>query len=94
MVAVKRVDEGGFYNLSHRDLSRHVGLTTSKTTAAIQVLDLKTDPECFKEFTFGKTRHPRYSQKAIGRIEELLTRLTAEQIWAEYRDWLARHGSP
>ena len=93
VVAVKRVDEGGFYNLSHRDLSRHVGLTTSKTTAAIQVLDLKTDPECFKEFTFGKTRHPRYSQKAIGRIKELLTRMTAEQIWAEYRGRLSPRGT-
>lgn len=85
VVAVKRVDELGFYNLGHRELSIKVGLTTNKTTAAIAVLDLKNDVECFKAFKIGGTRHQRYSQRAVAKINELLQIKSTEQIWVEYR---------
>ena len=85
VVAVRRVDELGFYNLGHRDLALKVGLTTNKTTAAIALLRLKADPDCFKVFMIGATRHQRYSQHAVERIQQLLTEKSPDQIWSEYR---------
>lgn len=85
VVAVRRVDEAGFYNLAHSDLCRRFGLTTSKTTAAIELLHLKENGDCYKEFTFGRTRHPRYSQKAISEMERLLSEKSPDEIWADYR---------
>lgn len=72
VVGVKRVDELGFYNLSHRDLAAHVDLTPPKTTAAAQYLNLYDDPECFKEIVFGRSRFKRYSQVAIPANPKLL----------------------
>lgn len=85
VVGVKRVDELGFYNLGHRELARKVGLTTSKTTAAIRILGLKEDPDCYKEFKIGATRHQRYSQNAVHGIRELLKVKTPDEIWKDYR---------
>jgi hypothetical protein len=85
VVAIKRVDELGFYNLSHTDLAGKVSLTTSKTTAAVALLELKKDSDCFKEFIIGRTHHARYSQNAIQRIQALVDEKGAEQIWTEYR---------
>ncbi len=85
VVAVRRVDELGFYNLGHKDLGMKVGLNHNKTTAAIQVLNLKSDPDSYKEFKIGAIRHQRYSQNAITRIKSLLEGKTADDIWREYR---------
>jgi hypothetical protein len=84
-VAVKRVDELGFYNLGHRELEKKLGLTNNKTTAAIRILDLKSDPDCFKEFKIGGTLHQRYSQNAAKRIKDLLAQRPIEDVWQEYR---------
>jgi hypothetical protein len=85
VVALKRVDELGFYNLGHNELAKKVGLTTNKTTAAIWFLDLKSDPDSYKEIAIGKSRHQRYSQNAISRIAGLLTEQSADQLWEAYK---------
>lgn len=85
VVAVRRVDELGFYNLGHRELSAKVGLTTNKTTAAICILDLKSDSDCYKSFKIGASAHQRYSQNAVTRIRDLLAGKSAEEIWETYR---------
>jgi hypothetical protein len=85
VVAVKRVDELGFYNLGHRDLAAKVGLTANKTTAAIAVLDLKEDPDCFKEVRIGRSTFQRYSQQSIERIRGLLATSSPDEIWRRYR---------
>ena len=90
VVAVRRVDELGFYNLGHNDLAKKLGLTTNKTSAAIRLLDLKSDPDCYKEFKIGAVRHQRYSQNAIGRIRGLLVEKGPNRIWQEYRQLLAK----
>lgn len=46
VVGVKRVDELGFYNLSHQALANKLGVSQYTATAAIAVLSLKEDPEC------------------------------------------------
>ncbi len=89
VVAVRRVDELGYYNLGRDDLARKVGLTTNKTSAAIRVLGLKADPDCYKEFKIGAVRHQRYSQEAIARVKALLAVKRPDEVWQEYRQLLA-----
>lgn len=85
VVAVKRVDELGFYNLGAKELAAHVGLSMNKVVAAVRVLKLDQDPNCFKEVTVGKSKFKRYSQQAIGKIKEGLRKKNIDEIWREYR---------
>lgn len=83
VVAVKRVDELGFYNLGAKQLANKLGLTTPKTIAAVDYLGLRNDPECYKEIRIGKSVFKRYSPKAINRIREALKKKTIDDIWAK-----------
>jgi hypothetical protein len=84
-VAVKRVDELGFYSLGAKQLAKKVRLTMPKTVAVVDYLNLRGDAECYKEFRIGKTVHKRYSQKAISRIESALEKESVEEIWDKHR---------
>lgn len=84
VVAVKRVDELGFYNLGRDQVANHVGLSGPKTSAAISFLELQQDPDCFKQVTIGKAKFNRYSQKAVDRIKEGLINTPIEDMWKEY----------
>ncbi len=83
-VALKRVDELGFYNLGRDQLAEKVGLTGPKTTAAIRFLKLQTDRDCYKQITIGRARFDRYSQRAISAIKEALTSHTIDEIWRQH----------
>lgn len=83
VVAVKRVDELGFYSLGRDQLAAKVGLSGPKTTAAIRFLRLQKDPDCFKEIVIGKSRFGRYSPKAIDRIKEGLAKTPIDKIWKQ-----------
>jgi len=85
VVAVKRVDELGFYNLGAKELASKVGLSLNKTVAAIRMLKIDRDSDCFKEFIVGKTHFKRYSQRAIGKIKDALATKTIDEIWRDYR---------
>ncbi len=85
VIAIRRVDELGFYNLSHGDLARKLQLTPNRTTAAIALLNLKDDLDCSKAFKIGRSVFQRYSQKAIERIEALVDEHGADGVWAQYR---------
>lgn len=84
VVAIKRVDELGFYNLGRDQLAEKVHLTGPKTTAIIRYLKLQSDPECFKEITIGQSKFHRYSQKAIEKVKEVLANDSIDHIWKEY----------
>lgn len=84
-VALKTVDHSGFYNLPHKKLAKRVGLTSPKLTALLKHMNLKEDPECYKEFTFGKAKHPQYSHKAIKKIKEELINVDMDEIWLKNR---------
>jgi hypothetical protein len=84
VVAVKRVDELGFYNLGAKELASNVGLTINKVVAAVRVLKIDQDPNCFKEVTVGKIKFKRYSQQAIPKIKEALRKKSIDEIWREY----------
>ncbi len=84
VVAVKRVNELGFYNLGLRELASKLGLTSPKALALIRAVDLQNDAECFKEIRMGSAAFKRYSQKAIGRLEEAKQSMDIQEIWRQY----------
>lgn len=85
VVAVKRVDELGFYNLGAKQLAEKVGLTMPKAVAVVDHLGLRGDQEFCKEIKIGKAIFKRYSLKAVERIKEALEKESAEEIWKKQR---------
>jgi len=85
VVAIRRVDELGFYNLGRDQLAGHLKLSGNKTSAGIWCFDIQKDPDCFKEVIFGKTSFKRYSQRAIEKIQEGLATKPIEVVWEEYK---------
>ena len=85
VIALKRVNELDFYNLGRDKLAEHVGLSGPRTTAVIWHSKLQRDEDCFKEFSIGKTRFKRYSQRAIDHIRAYLEEHSIEEIWEEYK---------
>lgn len=84
VVAVKRVDDLGFYSLGRDDLAKKVGLSGPKTTAVVRFLDIQKDAECYKQVVVGKARFDRYSQKAITAILEALKKVSIDEIWKSH----------
>lgn len=81
VVAVKRVNELGFYSLGANELAEHCGLTTPKAVAVVDYLGLRNDPDCYKEIHIGRTVHKRYSPKAVERITACLGERPMDEIW-------------
>jgi hypothetical protein len=81
VVAVKRVDELGFYNLGAKQLAEKVGLTMPKAVAVVDHLGLREQSECCKEIRIGKSVFQRYSQKAIDAINDALKKESPDEIW-------------
>ena len=86
VVGVKRVSDQDYYSLGAKQLAERVGLTMPKVVAVIDHFGLRDNPEYYKEFKFGKSRHKRYSQKAIEAINVALTEQSLDDIWARQRE--------
>lgn len=84
VVAIKRVSELGFYNLSITELAEKVGLTMPKALALVHYLNLKENEDYFKIIKIGKSEFPRYSQKAIEKITEVLPTISMDEIWKSH----------
>jgi len=85
VVAVKRVDELGYYSLNLTSLAEKNGLSQPKTLAVVKELTILEDPECFKEFTIGSVHFKRYSPKALDRIKKALPSLNLDEVWKKHR---------
>lgn len=84
IVAVKRVDELGYYSLNLTSLSEKVKLTMPKTMAVIKYLKIQEDTEYFKEFNIGSVKFKRYSPKALDMLKKELPNLNVDNIWGKY----------
>lgn len=84
VIAVKKVNETGFYSLSHHQVAEQVGLSQPKATAVIRYLKIKENGECFRCFQFGKTKINRYSTKAVEKIKAALPQLDMAAVWKAY----------
>jgi len=81
VVAVKRVDDLGFYNLGRDQLAKNVGLSGPMITALVRHLGLQNDSNCFKEFVIGKSSFKRYSVKAVERLNEAKSNVKLDEVW-------------
>jgi len=89
VVAVKRVNELGFYCLTCSQLAERLELTRPQVVAAVDHFGIREDPDYYKEFRMGKGAvFKRYSQKAIQAISNGLEQTSIEEIWAL---WKLRH---
>ncbi|MBI4371358.1 MAG: hypothetical protein HY552_03560 [Elusimicrobia bacterium] len=84
VVAIRKVNELGFYNLSLTQLAEKLKLTGPRALALIMHLNLQADGECFKEIAIGKVKFKRYSQKALERMGKELPVISMEKVWAQY----------
>lgn len=84
VVAVRRVDELGYYSLGHTQLAEQINQSGPMTTAILRFLRIRDMPECFKEIQIGKARFARYSNKAVERIKDALSGLDLAQVWKEH----------
>lgn len=84
-IALKRVNELDYYNLSHTQLAKNVNLNNPKLTALVWLLKLKEDEKCFKEIQIGGSKFCRYSQNAIHRIKEELSKTEINEVWEKYK---------
>lgn len=83
IVAVKRVDELGFYNLGAKQIAEKLGLTMPKAVAVVDHLGIRSKPDYYKEIKIGESVFKRYSQKALETIKTALQRESADEIWAK-----------
>ena len=95
-VAVRRVNELDFYNLTATQLATKIGLTVPKLIAVVEFTNIRNNPDCYKEFRFGtSSTHKRYSQKAIEVVRGILLDHTIEKIWNWYKQhrWMGPKGA-
>jgi len=84
VVAIKRVDDLGFYNLSLTQLAGNIGLSGPKTIALTRHLNLQSDADCFKQIVIGQSKFNRYSQKALEKLKKELPVVDMQKVWAQY----------
>jgi hypothetical protein len=70
--AVREVDLQKRFHLSATQLARALELTTHKSHALRQKLRIDADPQCMHTFTFGKSKHPMFSDNAATRMREAM----------------------
>jgi hypothetical protein len=84
VVAVKRVDELGFYSFGATHLAEKLGVTMPKAVAVVDHIGIRSDPECYKEIKIDKSVFKRYSQKAVEKLLTALEKESADEIWAKH----------
>jgi len=82
-IAVKRVNETGFYNLGLRDMAKKLAISDARLLAVIRHLKIQESEDFFKEITIGKSRFKRYSGKALSHLKERLSTIDVAAIWQQ-----------
>jgi len=85
IIAVKKVDPLGYYNLGLYDLSKKLSISPPKLLAVIKELKLQEDPDMFKIIKIGKSEYKRYSQKTLKLLEEEINIIKIEDVWKKHR---------
>jgi len=81
VVAVKRVDELGYYNLGLKKLAEKLSLTQPKAFAVVRYFRIQGSEEYFKRIKIGSSIFKRYSHKALERLKKELKTADIETIW-------------
>lgn len=81
VIAVKRVDELGYYSLGLNDLAEKLDMTRPKALALIHYLKLQESGEYFKIIRLGKSTFKRYSRKALEELRIALSNIDMDEVW-------------
>jgi hypothetical protein len=84
IIAVKRVDELGYYSLNLTDLSEKIKVTSPKLNAVIHALKVQDNPEYYKEIKIGKCTFKRYSSKALDFLINTIPTVDIDKVWSEF----------
>jgi hypothetical protein len=84
VIALKRVNELGFYSLGLSELAKKLKLTQPKTLAVIDKFGIQENEDYFKIIRIGKTVYKRYSKKALDYLKKKIKNLDVKNIWREY----------
>jgi hypothetical protein len=74
--AVREVDLQKRFHLTATQLAKKLNLTQPKSHALRKTLGIDVDPQCMHTFTFGKTKHPRFSDNAFTRMRSAVGEVT------------------
>ncbi|MGH9198056.1 MAG: hypothetical protein ACRD1T_20275 [Acidimicrobiia bacterium] len=85
VVAVKRVDELGYYSLGATGLAEKCGVSVPTAIAVVDYLGLRDDAECYKEIRIGKSIFKRYSPKTIERVKSCIGATSIEEVRRQLR---------
>ena len=87
-LAVRRVNELDYYNLSPTQMAEHLDLTAPKFFALRKHLGLNDNLDYFKLIVIGSQRHQRFSQNGLKHARLEASKLTEgdwTSIWETYR---------
>lgn len=79
--AVRELDLRKKYHIPPSDLAALVGLTTPKAAVLRDHIQLNADSTCLHVFEFGKSKFPRYSDKAVKLMKEALAQHDVDALW-------------
>ena len=77
---MREVDLQKRYPHSATKLARLLGVTTPRSFKLRRELGIDADPKCMHVFTFGKSKHPGFSDIALRRLREHLASSTPTPV--------------
>ena len=81
---IRQVDLQKKYHWSAKELSDKLSLTGPRSAALRIHLGVDTDPACFHDFVFGRSRHRSYSDNAFTRMRDAKARVDLRAIWTAH----------
>jgi len=81
VLAVRKVDQLGFYSLGLHAVAEKVSLSPPRALAVVKELKLQESDDYFKDFKVDSQRFKRYSAKAVEKIKEELPKLDMDAVW-------------
>ncbi len=81
VVAIKRVNELDYYNLTMSDLCSKTKITQNKLLAVIKELKIQDNVDAFKVIKMSSQIHKRYSPLALDILKKALPDMDMEDVW-------------
>jgi hypothetical protein len=81
--AVREIDLQKRFHMSATKLASRAGLSVHRSHALRQKLGIDADPQCRHVFTFGRSKHPMFSDTALKRMRDALAAAKGQPDAAE-----------
>lgn len=81
VVAIRRVNELDYYNLTTKDLCTKTNVGQNKLLAAIKELKIQENADAFKAIKMSSQTHKRYSPLALDILKKELPKMDIEDVW-------------